>query len=92
MFKSILKNRNARSGEPNTELTYSFPDNKVSDFVRLLFDYAKQVDNVLAVSLLEKFRLGIEYYFRTYSYAGNVSRLLGMAEIKVVDIGIYINL
>jgi hypothetical protein len=71
-----------------TELSYSFPDGRVTEFVETVFGFAKQVDNVLATTTSDKFRLAVEYYFRTYSYAGNVSRLLGSTEIKISDITI----
>lgn len=70
--------------KPNgTSICYSFPDEKVTEFVRMLYDdYARKVDDKLAGSPEEKLTLGTEYYFRSYSYAGNTNRLLGIGGIK----------
>lgn len=78
------------AGDSGTEVSYVFPDDKVTEFVDLLFAYGAKVDDVLATTTVDKFRLAIEYYFRTYTYAGNVSRLLGNPGIKVTDISVNI--
>lgn len=74
-----------------TTVCYSFLDNKVSEFVRMLYnDYARKVDDKLAEVPEEKFKIGTEYYFRSYSYVGNANRLMGIDECKPTTITLTI--
>lgn len=75
-----------------TEVEYTFADNKVTELLLQIYcDYAKRISGKLAISELEKLKLAIEYYFRTQSYAGNVSRLSGVSGVKTVEVSIIID-
>lgn len=77
--------------EEYTAIRYAFPDSKVTDFIHTVYaEYVPLVPNTLAVSELDKFKLALEYYFRTQSYAGNVNRLIGGATFKHADISLII--
>jgi hypothetical protein len=75
----------------NTEIIYRFPEEQVSEFVELLFDrYFDKIQDELARDDIAKFKTAVQYHFRTHSYAGNVSRLLNVADIVPVDIHLRI--
>lgn len=70
-----------------TTIRYSFPDKRVTQFIRMVYnDCARRVDDKLAETPEDKLKLGVEYYFRSYSYAGNASRLMGIGGIKLSKI------
>lgn len=75
-----------------TEIEYTFPDNKVTDLLNIVYeDYVLHLSNKFTTTDLEKLILGIEYYLRSQSYAGNVSRLTGSQNVKRVDISVVID-
>ena len=75
-----------------TEIEYSFPDDKILTFLNMInSDYRERVSNKFVTNNLEKFKFGVEHYFRTHSYAGNVSRLSVNPDVKPVHIQIYID-
>jgi hypothetical protein len=77
--------------ENQTSVSYTFPENQVSRFIKLIADrYLNKIHEDLAHDLIDKFKLAVEYHFRVYSYAGNVSRLLGVGGIKPVRISLKI--
>jgi len=58
---------------------YSFPDKKVREFfIQLFIQYQGRIGDNLANTKPAKFLLGLEHFFRTYTYAGNLDRLLGL--------------
>jgi len=69
--------------ETHTHVSYTFSKPNVSEFLTMLWDeYASRVSNDLAASPLDKLKLAVEWYFRTYSYAGDVNRLLDLSGVK----------
>jgi anti-sigma regulatory factor (Ser/Thr protein kinase) len=78
-------------GVPNgTEILCGFPDHLVSQFLGqfeyLYFD-PPRIDDSIAPSPEDKLRTAIEFHFRSYTYAGDVSRLLevpGPTPVKIV--------
>jgi len=77
--------------ESGTKITYSFPDRKVSDFIEYVFkEFFYSVEDKLASDHLNKFKMALEFYLRSYSYAGNLDRLLGRGKQKKTIITIKI--
>jgi hypothetical protein len=77
--------------ENGTSISFSFPDNRVTDFIESLYsEYHGLVDDKLAANELDKFTLAVEFYFRAFSYAGNAGRMLGIGNIKPVNIELVI--
>lgn len=75
--------------DSHTEIIYSFPDNKVVSMINQVYaDTCTEISGKLTNETLHKFVLGIEHYFRTQSYAGNVSRLTGLEGCKPTNISI----
>jgi len=72
---------------PNgTTVIYRFPWKCVSEFVKMIYEYSKQVSDNIAENNLDKMLIAIEWYFRSYSYAGDVNRLQGFGDIKPIKI------
>ncbi len=84
----LKENRPVPSSERNrTAVSYSFPHKAVSEFLKLIyFSYAPRVSNLLAPQKVAKLKRAIEWYFRTYSYAGDVNRVLGLEGVKNIQI------
>lgn len=74
-----------------TRLEYSFPDAPVAKFVNsVVSQYYPYIDDHLARDPVEKVRLALEYYFRSFSYAGDVNRLLALEGIAPIAINLTI--
>jgi hypothetical protein len=96
-FKDGADVRINASEEENTEgpngtvVDYTFPANQVADFLnQVCTRHIKSIDDDLARGVANKVKLAIEYHFRTYSYAGNVSRLLGLEAVKPITIKVEV--
>lgn len=68
--------------EPSgSSIIYTFPDDKVQQFFRYIFEkYAGKIGDNLGSTSTEKYLFAIEHYFRVYTYAGNLDRLLGLLD------------
>lgn len=68
--------------EPSgSSVRYTFPDDKVQQFFRYIYEkYEGAVGDNLGSTSTEKFLIALEHYFRVYTYAGNVDRLLGLPD------------
>jgi hypothetical protein len=69
--------------ETYTQVQYSFPDEKVKEFIQKINkEYIESgiISARLADTLLEKFKLALLHYFRTQGYAANVSNLINNKE------------
>ncbi|MFW6116492.1 MAG: hypothetical protein ACOC6F_02080 [bacterium] len=78
---------------PNgTQVLVEFPGSEVADFLNTVYrDYYHLVPDALAASPAEKLRFCFEYYFRSYSYAGDVNHLLGLPGLKPVTVTLTIS-
>ena len=66
---------------PGSSVKYTFPDDKVQHFFRYIFEkYNGQIGGNLASTSSEKFLVALEHYFRVYTYAGNLDRLLNLTD------------
>jgi len=73
--------------DDGTTVRATFPNHEVSRFVATRFDeLVGSVDDRLADDIAGKFAVAMEYYFRSYSYAGDVNSLLGLAGTKPMRI------
>lgn len=87
--KLLINEPESTNEESHTNVSYSFPDRRVSDLIEIIWDgYGKRVSNDLAISPIDKLKFAIEWYFRTYSYAGDVNNLLALHGVKPIDISI----
>jgi hypothetical protein len=79
---------------PNgTQVLVEFLESEVVDFVNSVYrDYFDMVPDALAADPSEKLVRAIEYYFRNYSYAGDVNQLLGLEGLKPVNVTLTITL
>lgn len=70
-----------------TTVEYSFDDSSVTEFVNSVVEhYYPLVHDHLARDPLGKIKLALEYYFRSYSYAGDVNRLLEFEGVVPIEI------
>lgn len=74
---------NAANG---TLVTYRFPEKYVSEFLKLIHEYSKQVHDNIAANDIDKMLVALAWYFRSYSYAADVNRLQGFKDIKSIKI------
>jgi hypothetical protein len=78
---------------PGTSMRYVFPDDKVQSFFHYIFDkYDGEVGDNLASTIPEKFLIALEHYFRIYTYAGNLDRLLNLPDApkkSMINLNIY---
>jgi hypothetical protein len=74
-----------------TRVEYSFPDGSVTTFVNsVVSEHYPYVHDHLARDPLGKVKLTLEYYFRSFSYAGDVNRLLELEGIVPISISLTI--
>jgi hypothetical protein len=77
------------SEESHTNVSYSFPSRIVSEFLEMIWNsFGKKVSDDLAIAPIDKLKFAVEWYLRTYSYAGDVNRLLALPDVKPIDISI----
>jgi len=89
--KLIVNKPSQSDDDSHTNVSYAFPENIVSDFFNMIWvEYALKVSDELSKSRLDKFKIAVEYYFRNYSYAGDINRLLELAGIKKIKINITV--
>lgn len=74
-----------------TRVEYSFPDGSVTRFVNsVVSQHYPYIHDHLARDPLQKVKLTLEYYFRSFSYAGDVNRLLELEGIVPMSINLTI--
>jgi len=74
-----------------TRVEYSFPDASVTRLINsVVSQHYPSVHDHLARDPLEKLKLALEYYFRSFSYAGDVNRLLELEGIVPITINLTI--
>jgi hypothetical protein len=84
-YENIVE-KNADTG---TTIKYQFNSDAIYEFIKKVAnEYASIVSEDVAKSDLDKFKIALEYYFRSHTYAGNISRLLNAAGNKKVNIKI----
>jgi hypothetical protein len=63
---------------PGTRVEYSFPDPWVTEFVNdVVRRHVPMVREHLCKDMLDRVKMAFEFHFRSFSYAGDVQRLLG---------------
>jgi len=87
-------NRATKTSDPSgTIIRYQFPDTKVHEFFQYVFEkYDGRVGDNLASTPSEKFLVALEHYFRIYTYAGNLDRLLNLPDApkkSLIKMSIY---
>jgi hypothetical protein len=79
------------NADSRTKIYYSFPDRKVTEFVEYVFnEFYHDVNDKLASAPIDKLKLAFEFYLRSYSYAGNLNRLLGISGSKRTTVSLKI--
>ena len=70
-----------------TTVEYSFPDDSITQFLNnVITEHYPHVHEHLGRDELERLKLAFEFYLRSYSYAGDVNRLLeadGIVPIRI---------
>jgi len=85
----VVEEPTSTEEDTHTNVSYTFSRSNVSEFLSMIWDeYGVRVSNDLAISPLDKLKLAVEWYFRTYSYAGDVNKLLDLSEVKKITISI----
>lgn len=70
---------------PNgTKISYKFSDKRLSSLLKYIWELGRKMSRIIAPNNHIKLKKAIEWYFRSYSYAGDVNRLLDLAGIKPI--------
>lgn len=84
---SNLQESKAATG---TTMTYSFPDNSVTELIKTFGNKIDDIPDIVERSLTEKFLKSMEYFFRTNSYSADTCRLIDEKASKKIKIDVSI--
>ena len=88
---SYVEPTGSNASETYTIVRYKLPTDErlLTNLICTIYDDyvgSGSVDDALARSLTDKFKIGLEHYFRTSGYTANVNNLIGVETTKEIDI------